>query len=165
MKALKKILFQEYGGFADKRIKNLDKGDKFIVDDRDDSDYGADGKLFSYFCMLFVDVISNEKVTVELVGNIPIGKEVRKWLTKHKYKIESRTRQSFLSINIKKGHQEHLIELADAIKSIVAPGASRYSVKSYKYVCSRTARSLYKLKDVLDKAWVKPLSTELKSLF
>ena len=27
-------LFDEYGGFFDKRIKNLDKGERFIIDDR-----------------------------------------------------------------------------------------------------------------------------------
>ena len=38
---LKQVLFNAYGGFADKRIKTLDKGALFIVDDRTPSDDDA----------------------------------------------------------------------------------------------------------------------------
>jgi len=46
---LKKALFEAYGGFADKRIKKLESGSIFVVDDRSDGDRGADGKLYGYF--------------------------------------------------------------------------------------------------------------------
>lgn len=74
MRALKRILLDAYDGFADKRIKNLDKSSTFIVDDCNDSDIGANRKLLSYFCMIFADVKSNEKITVRLSGNVPVGK-------------------------------------------------------------------------------------------
>jgi len=165
MSALKKILFDEYGGFADKRIKDIDKGNKFIVDDRDDSDIGANGKLLSYFCMIFVEVLSNEKVFVELYGNIPIGKTVKNWLAKKEYEIKTLPMHSILSIEINQGDQGILKELAESIESIVAPGAPRYNVKSYKYVCPRTAKSLDRLRKILDKAWENPLPSELKGFF
>lgn len=44
--ALKQVLFDAYGGFADKRFKNLDKGRLFIIDDRGPGDEDAAGKLF-----------------------------------------------------------------------------------------------------------------------
>jgi hypothetical protein len=165
MRALKKILFQAYGGFSDKRIKNLDKGDRFIADDRNDSDIGADGNLRSYFCMIFVEVRSNESVTLGLSGNIPNGKNVKHWFTLNKSKVETSINKSNLSININKGEQGFLNELAIAIDSIVAPGAPRYNVKSYKFVCPRTARSLCRLKKILDEAWKQPLPSEPKGFF
>lgn len=165
MRALKKILFRAYGGFADKRIKNLDKGDKFIADDRNDSDITADGNLLSYFCMIFVEVRSNERVTLGLCGNIPIGKNVKHWLALNKCKVETLINQSYLSKDINRGEQGILNELAIAIDSIVAPGAPRYNVKSYKYVCPRTARSLCRLKKILDEAWEQQLPSEPKGFF
>jgi len=162
---LRKILYDAYDGFADKRIKDLDKGSTFIVDDRDDSDIGANGKLLSYFCMMFVEVMSNESVTVTLYGNIPVGKNVELWLAQNDCKIETPDQQSRLSIDIEQGNQSILDELAKAIDSIVAPGAPRYTVKSYKYVCPRTTKSLRRLKDTLDEAWVHPLPPSQKSLF
>jgi len=165
MRALKKILFDEFGGFGDKRIKDIDKGSKFIVDDRDDSDIGADGKLLSYFCMIFVEVRSNEKVIVELYGNVPIGRTVKKWLAKNEYEIKTLSMNSILSIEINQGDQGILKELAESIESIVTPGVPRYNVKSYKYVCPRTAKSLTRLGKVLDKAWKNPLPSELKGFF
>ena len=39
---LKRKLFDEYGGFRDKRIKNLDQGERFIIDDRSPTqDFGS----------------------------------------------------------------------------------------------------------------------------
>lgn len=165
MRALKKILLDEYGSFADKRIKNIDKGSKFIIDDRDDSDVGTDGKLRSYFCMIFVEVRSNENVIVELYGNVPIGRTVKKWLVKNEYEIKPLPMNSILSIEINQGDQGILKELAESIESIVSPRAPRYNVKSYKYVCPRTAKSLIRLGKVLDKAWINPLPAQLKGFF
>jgi len=148
MRALKRILFDAYGGFADKRIKDLDKSSRFIIDDRSDSDIGADKKLLSYFCMISAEVKSNEAVSIILIGNVPVGKDVKKWLKANKYEIKNLTYQSSLTIEVERGNQEILNDFARAIDSIVAPGAPRYKVKSYKYVCPRTAKSLRRIKRV-----------------
>jgi len=76
MSRLKKALFDFYGGFADKRIKKLDKGTTFIVDGRSTSDLGGDRKPFATFCMVFADVVSEREVRVNLSGNIPVGAQV-----------------------------------------------------------------------------------------
>jgi hypothetical protein len=158
MRELKRILFKAYGGFADKRIKNLDKSSTFIADDRDDRDFGANRKLNSSFCKIFVNVNSNGKVEVTLDGNVPVGENVERWLKKHHYKIESPSYHGRrLSIDIERGEQNILGELAFAIQSIIAAGAPRYEVRSYKYVCPRTAGSLKRLEKILDRAWAKPL--------
>jgi hypothetical protein len=163
--ALKRVLFDAYGGFADKRIKNLDKASTFIVDDRTDSDFGADRGLKSYFCAIFVEVHSNAKITVTLCGNVPFGKKVERWLAKNGYEIETRGGQSLLAFDVERGKQSILGHLSEAIASIVASGAPRYEVKSYKYLCPRTAESLRRLKSVLDDAWSRPLPERPRGFF
>ncbi|QDU45221.1 hypothetical protein Mal52_37120 [Symmachiella dynata] len=165
MNELKRIFFDAYGGFADKRLKNLEKGSTFIVDDRDDRDNGADRKLYSYFCMIFADVTANTKITVTLSGNVPKGKRVRAWLKTNRLEINSSGFQSRLVFSVSDGGQSILGDLADAIESIVAPSAQRYSVANYKYVCPRTATSLRRLKKLLDGAWDTPLPDDKKGFF
>src|SRR5438128_2016102 len=82
MSQLKSILLQEYGSFADKRIKRLEKAKTFTVDDRSEADCGAKG-LYSCFCMIFADVESENRVTITLLGNVPKSTKVQAWLDKH----------------------------------------------------------------------------------
>jgi len=81
MSRLKRALFDFYGGFADKRIKNLDKGTTFIVDGRSTSDLGGDRKPFATFCLVFADVVSESEVRVNLSGNIPGGGRTKLTIT------------------------------------------------------------------------------------
>jgi hypothetical protein len=150
MSHLKKAFFSEYGGFADKRIKNLDKGSTFIIDDRSSRDIGADRRLYSYFCAMFADVSSDTQVHIRLVGNVPLDSAVRRWMEKYEVIIEEGINK-VLSFSVSKGEEDKLRKLADAIASIVAPGV-RYSVSNYKYVCPRTAKSLRRLADTLAQA-------------
>ena len=151
MHKLKRMLLAEYGGFADKRIKKVETGRIFIVDDRSEHDQGRDG-LPSWFCMMFADVISDNQIKLSLNGNVPRGTEVVKWLKREKLKIATGM-QKHLQITVTPENYELLEELAEAIESIVAPGAPRYEAPSYKYVCPRTAESLRRLNGVLGKAW------------
>ncbi len=150
---LKKVLFDEYGGFADKRIKNLEKGSLFIIDDRSEHDVGANKQLYSYFCMIFAEVQNNESVKVTLRGNIPMSAEVEHWIESSEAFYEYRFAQAVLVFSIERGEQLLLGELASAFRNIVAPSA-RYLTPNYKYVCPRTASSLARLNSVLDKHWV-----------
>lgn len=154
MSRLKRALFDFYGGFADKRIKNIDKGTTFIVDSRSASDLGADRKPFATFCMIFADVVSEAEVRVNLSGNIPVGERVREWLAENELTIRDRLTKA-LTIKVTPGTQGILDDLADALMSIVSPGASWYDVPSYKYACPQTAGALKQLKQVLDSVWAK----------
>lgn len=150
MSALKQRLFTEYGGFADGRIKDLKKSSIFIVDDRAPRDIGADGRLLGYFCSMFVDVRSEDKVTLRFTGNIPVSKRISTWVEKagntSKWKEE-------LLFTITRENMDLLDELAEAMEAIVAPDAPRYEEPSYKYVCPRTAESLRRLARTLGKEW------------
>jgi hypothetical protein len=156
MSQLKQIFYDAYDGFADKRIKRLDRYNRFIVDDRSNSDVGANSQLLSYFCMIFADVLSESKIEVAMHGNVPSGSNVRKWISSHECEMQSDELHlnDSLSFVVDEGQQNILTELADAIESIVRYGAPRYDVPSYKYVCPRTAASLRNLKSILETAWV-----------
>jgi hypothetical protein len=149
---LKEVLFKEYRGFSDRRIKRLEKGRRFTVDDRSAEDCGADG-LLSYFCAIFADVVSSTELKVTLHGNVPDSPSVQAWVQQHGARVQQGTWGRSLDVTIAHGQQASLRSLAEAIRSIVARGAPRYSVPSYKYVCPRTARSLERLADTLDRAW------------
>jgi hypothetical protein len=145
---LKEVLLSAYEHFADRRIKNIDRGTLFIVDDRSESDHGADGKLFQWFCLIFADVKNADTVTISMLGNVPKGSLVTQWFKIHKAKKDP----AGISFVISRGKQGTLDSLAEAFLTIVKPGKS-YSVPSYKYVCPRVARSLVRLRTALDTAW------------
>lgn len=154
MNSLKQVLWNAYGGFADKRIKNFDKGSRFIIDDREPQDEDANGRLRSYFCMVFAEVLSDTEVKVTLNGNVPKGIAVEEWIKGNGANWNDGIYQT-LEFEVTQGKQSSLRSLARAMRSIVARGAPRYSVKSYKYVCPRTAASLERLAEVLDGVWFK----------
>ncbi len=151
MSELKKALFNKFGGFADKRIKNLDKGTTFIADDRGRGDYGADRNLFLWFCSIFIDVKSESYVLVRLSGGVPWSSAIAQWAKSNN--LEHRERpQTYIHIPISKGEEHKLNELASLLDAIVAPG-ERYEVAAYKYVCPRTAKSLRRLAKTLTSVW------------
>lgn len=80
---LKKRLYDEYGGFADKRIKKLDNGNFFIVDDRQQDDYDARKQMFLWFCLIFAEVNDLQSVRVILRGGIPTYPTVAAWQAKY----------------------------------------------------------------------------------
>lgn len=140
---LKKVLFDEYDGFADKRIKKLESGTTFIVDDRGPGDFGADKKLFGHFCLILADLSNEPIVRIAMTGGVPTSAVVSAWFKKHAAPFANG-----YEFSVAPGEESKLIELATAIGNIVKPGA-RYSVKAYKYVCPRTANSLKRLAGVL----------------
>lgn len=68
---LKQVLFDAYGGFADKRVKNLDKDRLFIIDDRPEGDKGARGELYPWFCQIFAEAIDQDTVKIVMRGDVP----------------------------------------------------------------------------------------------
>ena len=151
---LKEALLEEYGGFADKRIKHIDKGTFFNVDDRSLGDFGADKELLSPVCAISVDVKSEEQIQLVLSRNVPMSGMVEEWIAESgaAYNGSPWPRRR-LVIMVSRGEQSKLAGLASAIRSIVAPGAPHYQTRNYKYCCPRTAVSLERLKGALDKVW------------
>jgi hypothetical protein len=151
MSKLKRILFDEYGGFADKRIKKLEKGNLFIVDDRTESDCAADKSLFLWFATLFVESVSDDELKLHAGGAFPNGADVRRWLKVNR--ITTSEGHRLFSATLTPKNYSILDTLPHAVAKIVERGAPPYEVKAYKYVCPRTAKSLTRLSNTLKKAW------------
>jgi len=149
LRPLKQALLNEYETFADRRIKNIDRGNLFIADDRGPGDHGADKQLFLWFCTIFVAVVDHDKVKVTLGKAIPRSAAVMAWIKKY----GADDVEIGVSFDVTNHDVAKLGELASAIRSIVRPGAPRYPVKAYKYVCPRTAKSLDRLRHVLTAHW------------
>lgn len=150
---LKQALLDHYGHFADKRIKNIDRGTRFIVDDRGPGDFGADRQLFLWFCQIWVDVTGPASLQVTMYGGVPKGASVGAWTNKHVARKNEGETSGRLVFDVAPDNQEKLLELAVAFRSIVRPDAPRYAEKAYKYVCPRTAAALEKLLEVLVSQW------------
>jgi hypothetical protein len=147
-RALKQAFLEAYGHFADRRIKNIDSGSGFIVDDRGPGDFGADRQLYLWFCQILAEVVDQDTVLVKMGGDVPEGAPVATWFAAHN---AGKTHFGVQFI-IGRGGETELTDLARAFRSIVAPG-KRYPVPSYKYVCPRVAAALDQLQGVLPRAW------------
>jgi hypothetical protein len=153
MRQLKQDLLAVYGHFADKRIKKLERGSTFIVDDRGPNDVGADRHLYPTFCMVFAEVKSASEVEVKLYGNVPDSPTVRAWAQKTGAVLGPGRPTRSLAFTVTEPSLGKLVELVAAVSAIVERGAPRYAVASYKYVCPRTARSLLQLRSALASSW------------
>jgi hypothetical protein len=147
-RTLKQAFLDAYGHFADKRIKNIDGGSLFIVDDRGPKDVGADRKLYPWFCQILAEVIDQNTVRITMRGDVPQGALVARWFEAH----GAEETNFGLQFNVRKGEEGKLAALANSFRSIVGSG-QRYPVKSYKYVCPRVGDALDRLRGVLTNAW------------
>lgn len=149
MSALKEALGNEYGTTS---LKNIDKGYPIVIDDRSEADVGSNKQLYSYFCEILLLIRSEDEVEVSLRNNVPQGSDVENWMKKNECEY-SDTPFENLKFTVCSKNIDILHDLAICFKNIVKPGAPRYSVPNYKYVCPRTASSLERLASALSKAW------------
>ena len=114
---LKKILFDAYNGFADKRVRDLDKGNLFIIDDRSERDEDARGQLLLRFCQIFAEVIDRDTVRIKMRGDVPESDLVKKWFAEN-----GAEQTNFgLEFTVRRHQEDRLVELAAAFRAIVSP--------------------------------------------
>lgn len=147
LRKLKQALLDAYGGFADGRIKNIDVGDRFIVDKRTTNDIAADRNVYGWFCSMFLEVKMPEEVFLTVL-NIPESDPVRAWLAEHGAPFAS----GGFKISIARGEQAKLSQLAKMVKAITARGA-RYDTPHYKYAVPRVVDALETLEKALSEGW------------
>lgn len=143
---LKARLFKGFGGFADGRIKDLNKSDLFIADDRQNAARDARGKLFLWYCTVNVRVLDGHHVRVELGNAMPRSDAVTAWWDANK----SEGPYGLESILVANGEQGKLKELAKLIAEITK---KPYREKAYTYVCPEVAATLLRITKTLDEAW------------
>lgn len=143
---LKQHLFDAYGGFADKRYKDINRDAPFIVDDRGDGDYDARGQLFLWFCQMFLQVMDGTHVKLTLRGGTPDGPEVKEWFAQH----DAEHKAGGVEFEITPNNVDDLLALAASFQSITG---RRYDTKAYKYVVPRVVDSLHRLHGILRHFW------------
>ncbi len=138
---IKERLFADFGGFADKRIKNLKKSDYFTCDENASTD--PKGKLYPWYCTIGINVISGDLVHVQLGAAMPKSYSVLKW-------CEANAIDGKSVIPIGKGEEYKLFQLTSLIRAITKVS---YKVKAYKYECPRVADVLKRVEKLLKKAF------------
>jgi hypothetical protein len=151
MYEINSALYLAYDGFADKRLKKLDRVAPFQIDDRNPGDISADGSPLMSFCRMSVTPASEDRIDIRL-WNAPVNEKIIGWVKKHGGKVTQGIIE-IVEFPLERGEQAKLGELAALVRGIVARGAPHYETKSYKYSCPRVAGSLEKLKRVLDGVW------------
>lgn len=147
---LKQLLFDAYGGFADKRYKKIENDVPFIVDDRSESDFDAQKQLFLWFCAMFVLVEDGDRVRLTLIGGVPSSTDVAQWFADHRADMRFRDFKHYAMFEVT---PENLDDLADLAERFAAITKGRYAVPAYKYVVPRVCRSLMRLHGLLAGAW------------
>ena len=143
---LKRRLFEAFGGFGDKRIKNLQKSDFFICDDRERAPRDARGQLFLWYCTVDLRVISGELVHVGMGKAMPKSAAVDAWWAENT--VEGRYRLPVIPVEM--GQEAKLGQLSSLIAAITG---KKYSVAAYKYECPRVSAVLTRTQDILSNAW------------
>jgi hypothetical protein len=143
---LKRALLDEYGTFADRRIKDIDRGDRFIVDGRTDGDIASDGQVYGWFCSMFLEVKGAEQVALTVV-NLPMSDAVAAWLA-----TNAEVAGRGIRVLVPRAGQAMLAELRGSVAAITARG-QRYDTPSYKYAVPRVSAALGRLETALGRGW------------
>src|ERR1051326_1801845 len=89
MSKLEKALTEYYGSSGTSSAENWTTRQLFVVDDRQDKDFGANRELLSYFCQMYVYVIKNDNLFAEgprieelelSLEHVPIWRSVMQWI-------------------------------------------------------------------------------------
>jgi hypothetical protein len=143
---LKAFLFDAYGGFADKRYKNLNLDLPFIVDDRTPNDQDSRGQLYLWFCQMFVTVEQADLVRLLIGRSLPSSPAVQAWFD------DQGAEASAKGIEVRISPQ-NLGAIDDLVAREAAILKRRYEIKAYKFVVPRVCNSLSRLKTQLNEAW------------
>lgn len=133
-RALKQHLFKAYNGFADKRIKNLDKGHSFIIDNRDNE------PMNFAFCMIFAELAGPDRIKLIFQGNLPYNDTVKKMIESKGGTLNDRDGQVQASVGpLTLDDIAFLDKLRAAIRDVTN---KPYEIKSWKYSAVRVSDSL-----------------------
>jgi len=142
MNKIKRYLFNQYGGFGDKRIKDINKDYPFKIDDQTEHDN------HDQFCGVFVRVIDDTNFELDLTNNAPPSPRIKALVESKGGKVQAES--GYSSINVKLTLEDHdfIEQLSDEIGNLVSPGR-KYGDPNWKWLCPRTAVSLRRFADVL----------------
>lgn len=140
--ALKHFLYAKYGGFGDKRIKDISRDYPFKVDDQSNKD------AHDWFCGIFVRVIAKDRFELSLSNNAPINSTIKSLVHSKGGKVSTFDKRSHIEVELSVTDIEFISDLSKLIAGLVSTG-KRYKNRNWKWLCPRTAASLDRLATVL----------------
>jgi hypothetical protein len=140
---LKKYLFDHYGGYADKRVKDFRKEYPFKIDDQSDNDSP------DRFCSIFVKVTGADRFNLSLDNKAPVTPAIKDLVEKHGGKIYCNGERKHIEIDLSVEDVNFIKKLSRSINALVAPG-TYYEDRNLRWLCPRTADSLERFANVLD---------------
>ena len=147
---LRQALFDEYG-FPDRRVTKIEKMTRFRVDLKK-SAKGADGNPLSSICTIWVKVESEDQISVDLGGSLPLDGAVREWIVSMDPVIVKKFTGS-LSLSLYPGIQGTLLSLACALRARKGWNQPPFKAASHTFSVQETAQGLERLHEVLDRVW------------
>ncbi len=140
--ALKHFLYTKYGGFGDKRIKDISRDYPFKVDDQSNKD------AHDWFCGIFVRVIAKDRFELSLSNNAPINSTIKSLVHSKGGKASTFDKSSHIEVELSVTDIVFISDLSKLIAGLVSTG-KRYKNRNWKWLCPRTAASLDRLATVL----------------
>lgn len=139
---LKQFLFNQYGSFADKRIKNIDKSDRFRIDDGD-----GDDKEY-LFCLISVEVKEGNTFDLVLANHPPSNREIERFITAKGGTVTKEADNIMFKVRLRITDAQYIDRLSGLINGLVGPN-KRYKNPNWKWLCPRTSASLSKFANIL----------------
>jgi hypothetical protein len=149
---LKKRLFDSYGGFTDRRIKNLGKGDTFTIYGREATDFDDHDRAYSSLRKATVKVRDATTVDLHIERSLAAFGQVRRQAPALGGSIP-REEISTLDMRVTPGELNRLEELATPCHALAQRRAPECGMRSYKPVCSPADKSLLRLWAILQEQW------------
>jgi|GEM_PF-4411444 hypothetical protein len=145
VRPIKKALLAEYRHFADKRLRDIDRAKRFIVDDRESKQpsFGSGGVPFGWFCQMFADVHAPDSVELTIRGPLPMGPEVEAWMQRNGMQDDQR-------FEFGPKNADELLVLAAAMRAV---GRRAKRSNSDCYMGPRIASCLARLHRALTQYW------------
>ena len=140
--ALRRFLFNSYGGFGDKRVKDINRDYPFKLDDQSPSD------KHEHFCGVFARVHGTDHFTLSLTNHCPLDAEIEAAVTARGGRVTKHDLATALDVDLSVDDVDFVEELGARIRRLVAPGR-RYVNPNWKWVCPRTADSLQRFAEAL----------------
>jgi len=147
---LKMALFAEYGS-PDKRVKNIEKMNRFRVDVCESAN-GADGYPLSSVCVIWATPKSGTEIEVHLSGSLPLDGSVKEWIDSVGKPVV-KVQKNALILSLKPGDTDKLSGLAKAMKVRAGRGQPPYVYPSHGFSAQEIAQGLEHLRSVLDPVW------------
>jgi hypothetical protein len=135
---LKHFLYDKYGGFGDKRIKDISRDYPFKVDDQTDED------THDLFCGIFVRVKEKDRFELSLTNNAPLNTDIENLIKTKAGKALKTEGKSYIEVELSVKDVEFIKSLSQLIAEIVSSG-KHYTNRNWKWLFPRTSATLDRL--------------------